>query len=163
MAKDASVLNTLMRRVIRDDLKMKSRAKEQCQTLTEPNKAKRVTCCKSILNWMKSNSRKAIIFFWWQKLECWQASQSSKHPILGQKQVSCWSKCKLCCQKQISSQGHVFWNRRDRWVCFQANLDLGHPEQQKVHWNFGWGGFPCIEWALWSWKLYPTAGWGPLT
>ena len=62
MAKDASVSNTTMRRVIRDDLKMKSRAKEQWQTLIEVNRAKRVTCCKSILNWMKSNPRKAIVF-----------------------------------------------------------------------------------------------------
>ena len=43
LVKDASMPNTTMRRVIRDGLKMKSRVKEECQTLTEANRAKRVT------------------------------------------------------------------------------------------------------------------------
>ena len=88
MATDASMFNTTMRRVIRDDLKMKSRAKEQCLTLTTQPAGRRESpvASQSWTRWNQIRTRQS--FFLMKKLECWHASQLSKHPILGQKQVS---------------------------------------------------------------------------
>lgn len=62
MAKEANMSATSMRRIAKEDLNLTSRSKVVCQSLTTIQREKRVTRSKSILNWMKSNGGRAIVF-----------------------------------------------------------------------------------------------------
>ncbi len=59
MARDEKVLEKAIRRVVKEDLNvLKSRAKWRCQVLTEVMQAKRVTCHRHLLNFLKNKTKK---------------------------------------------------------------------------------------------------------
>ena len=62
MAREAKVSQTTMQRIITKDLKLVSRAVIRTQPLTSCHRQKRVKRCKKMLNFLKSNSGRTIVF-----------------------------------------------------------------------------------------------------
>ena len=62
LAKDHNVGKTTMANLIRDDLGLRSRAVTPCQTLTVANRSARHERSLKLVNWLKSNPGKVIVF-----------------------------------------------------------------------------------------------------
>jgi hypothetical protein len=62
LARDNNVSKTTMFNLVRSDLGMRSRAVVRCQMLTSLQRQKRLDRSKKILNWLKRNPGKVIVF-----------------------------------------------------------------------------------------------------
>lgn len=52
----------IKQKLIKEDLRLRSRALECCQILTAMQRIKRVQCCRKMLNSLKSNVDKTLVF-----------------------------------------------------------------------------------------------------
>ena len=62
LARDLNVSKTTMGNLVRSDLGMRNRAVVPCQMLTTAQREKRLERCQRILNFLKSNGGKVIVF-----------------------------------------------------------------------------------------------------